>query len=187
MQRRPLGQTKEERPPVMQHRRPPNQALLAKGHRLMPTIIASRPTGVNHQAAPRPRLPLDMRLRYKRRTLNPLLANTDRPCFPDPSRWDDNVDQDKTRALCKGCPLAVACGTAALIDEAFVLIDKGSTALHAVVSGTRGGVTARARRPAVRDLADRIITDRMERAERARIEAERKRAEAEAAKAGAAA
>ncbi|MEW1842637.1 hypothetical protein AB0392_32235 [Nonomuraea angiospora] len=140
---------------------------------------------MNHTPAPQLRLPLDMRLRYKRRTLNLLLANPDRPCFSDPSRWDDNLDQDKTRALCKGCPIKVACGTVAVIDEAFVLIDKGSTALHAVVSGTRGGVTARARRPAVRDLADRIITDRMERAELARAEADHKRAEA--AKAGAAA
>ncbi|SEU46681.1 hypothetical protein [Nonomuraea wenchangensis] len=157
----------------------------------MPSIIAPRPPGVNHRPAPQPRLSLEMRLRNERRTLAPQLANPARPCRADASAWDENGTQDDARALCYGCPIQAACGTVAVIDEAIILADRGHTAIHAVVSGTRGGVTARARRPAVLKLADRIITDRMARAEQARADAERQQAEAEAEadaqKAGAAA
>ncbi|MGR6921108.1 hypothetical protein ACU635_43290 [[Actinomadura] parvosata] len=144
----------------------------------MSSIIAPRPPGVNHG------LPLEMRLRYQRQELQHLLDNPDRPCAPDPSPWDANLDQDKTRALCRGCPITVACGTVAVIEEAIVLADSEchtQNILIAVVSGTRGGVTARARRPVVRALADQIITERMARAEQARAETERER---QAAKAG---
>ncbi|MCF6467422.1 hypothetical protein FAF44_03205 [Nonomuraea sp. MG754425] len=146
----------------------------------MSTIIASRPPGVNHQPTPKPRLPLEMRLRNERRKLVPKLAVLDRPCRPDATAWDENGTQEEARALCNGCPIQAACGTVAVIDETFALIDKRMSALHAIVSGTRGGATARARRPAVRKLADRIITDRMERAEQARAEAEAKKAGAAA-------
>ncbi|MEV1003383.1 hypothetical protein [Nonomuraea sp. NPDC050202] len=152
-------------------------------------MMAPRPPGVNHRPAERPRLPLEMRLRYQRGKLQHLLDNPDRPCASDPSPWDDNLDQDQTRALCRGCPLTVACGTVAVIDEAIVLADSechATNALTWMVSGTRGGVTARARRRTVRALADQIITERMARAEQARAETARKRKAAQAAKAGAA-
>jgi hypothetical protein len=155
----------------------------------MQSMMASRPPGVNHRPPERARLPLEMRLRYQRSKLQHLLDNPDRPCAPDPSPWDDNLDHVKTRALCRGCPLTVECGTVAVIEEAIVLADSEchtTNILIAVVSGTRGGVTARARRPAVRALADQIITERMARAEQARAEAARKRKAAQAAKAGAA-
>ncbi|MEV4078930.1 hypothetical protein AB0J43_01385 [Nonomuraea fuscirosea] len=153
----------------------------------MPSIIAPRPHGVNHRPAPQPRLPLEVRLRSERRKLAPQLANPTRPCRSDASAWDENGTQDEASALCHGCPIQHACGTVAVIDEAFILITKGTTTLHAAVSGTRGGVTARARRPAVRTLAERIITDRIEREEQARANVERQQAEADARKAGAAA
>ncbi|TYB71277.1 hypothetical protein FXF51_02260 [Nonomuraea sp. PA05] len=128
-----------------------------------------------------------MRLRHQRHALQHLLNNPDRLCVSDPSRWDDNLDQGQTRALCKGCPLTVECGTVAVIDEALVLADSERHTINArnwVVSGTRGGVTARVRRPTVRALADRIIIERMARAEKACANAERKSQTAKAAKAG---
>lgn len=140
----------------------------------MSSIIAPRPHGVNHPAEPGLRLPLDMRLRYQRRIRLTKLTNPKRPCARNASPWDENVTQEDARALCRGCPISTDCGTVAIIDEALVLANRGrgdSNIRNSVVSGTRGGMSARTRRPFVQKLAGQIAADRAKRKARAEAKA----------------
>ncbi|WP_188186830.1 WhiB family transcriptional regulator [Nonomuraea sp. SYSU D8015] len=89
---------------------------------------------------------------------------------PTPHRGT-SATQQEARALCRGCPITTACGTVAIIDEAIVLADKSETidarARNSVVSGTRGGMSDRSRRPIVEAVARRIVAERKARAEKA--------------------
>ncbi|MEU7857859.1 hypothetical protein [Nonomuraea sp. NPDC049141] len=143
----------------------------------------------NRHAPPRQLLTFEQNLRLERRILTAEIAQANgRPCLPNPNAWDDNVAKPIANKLCQSCPVAAAkaCLRIAVIDEAILHANSGRN-LYMIVWGTRGGMNPRARRPLVTELADQIITDRIDHAERARAEAERKRAEAVAAKAGAAA